>query len=196
MPGGAASVGTDGAAEPDPADRADAAHRPKRRLQLGAGAVAAVLAVAAVAYLAGGGRDKTAAPAHPGAPTTASAASPGCKRSGCLGKDPGATGCANDGKTLITANDGKVTLYIRYSPRCEAAWAKLTEGAPNDTATITTNSGQSQTALIHWGYDAYSPMVDAGNDVTLKVCGHQPEGDNCTPDVADPPQYLTAHPQH
>ena len=26
-------------------------------------------------------------------------------------------------------------------------------------------------------------MVDAGGCVVLKVCGHQPEGDGCTPEI-------------
>ncbi|MFC1415629.1 DUF2690 domain-containing protein [Streptacidiphilus cavernicola] len=117
----------------------------------------------------------------------AAAGTPDCVGVGCTGRDPQLTGCGADAVTLLTGNVGKVILYIRYSPSCRAAWAKLTDAAPRDTATITTNAGQSAVALVHWGYDAYSPMVDADSGtVTLRVCGQQPQGKGCTLPVSDP----------
>jgi transcriptional regulator with XRE-family HTH domain len=110
-----------------------------------------------------------------------------CQAVGCTGKDPQLTGCGADAKTLLTGNDGKVILYIRYSPHCQAAWARLTDGSPRDTATIITGTGLRETARINWGYDAYSPMVDAsGAQATLEVCGQQPAGSACTLVLTDP----------
>jgi len=100
------------------------------------------------------------------------------------GQDPLAAGCGKDAYTVMTGNVGKV---IRYSPHCQAAWARLTDGVPGDTAVITNQSGQRGIALIHWGFDAYSPMVDAsGPGSTLRVCGQQPQGSACTLTLTDP----------
>ncbi|MFF3004045.1 DUF2690 domain-containing protein [Kitasatospora sp. NPDC057940] len=118
----------------------------------------------------------TAKPA-PGAPV--------CQAVGCAHKDPKATGCGKDARTLQTDVIGKVVVYLRYSQTCQAAWAAITEGEPNDYATISDDSGQSETALIHWGYDNYSSMLDAADPaVTFQVCGYQPAGHVCTSPVS------------
>ncbi|MFD7826416.1 DUF2690 domain-containing protein [Kitasatospora sp. NPDC059803] len=119
----------------------------------------------------------TAAKPVPGAPV--------CQAVGCAHKDPKATGCGKDARTLQTDVIGKVVVYLRYSQTCQAAWAAITEGEPNDYATITDDSGQSETALIHWGYDNYSSMLDAADPaVTFQVCGYQPAGHVCTSPVS------------
>ncbi|WP_377272379.1 DUF2690 domain-containing protein [Peterkaempfera sp. SMS 1(5)a] len=166
--------------------------------------LSAVLWVAAATATVAGVWAYGALQEHPAAATVDDAAAAtgrptatagGCRAAGCVGRDPSSTGCAMDAVTLLSANNGKVTLYIRYSPRCQAAWAKLTDGAAKDTATITTGTGQSATALIHWGYDAFSPMVDAsGSGTTLQVCGQQPAGNACTPTVTDPKRVASRLP--
>ncbi|MEU7092808.1 DUF2690 domain-containing protein [Kitasatospora aureofaciens] len=159
----------------------------RRPSALLAAAVAVALVLAVSLYLHGlnGGTDAAAA----GLPATSAeaGAAPLCQGIGCAGKDPQLMGCENDDHTLLTGNVGQVVLYLHYSPRCRAAWAGITEGAPGDTVTITNRTGWQETALIHWGYDNYSAMVDAGPaDTTLRVCGHQPGGDGCLPLVTDP----------
>ncbi|MFF9641227.1 DUF2690 domain-containing protein [Kitasatospora aureofaciens] len=159
----------------------------RRPSALLAAAVAVALVLAVSLYLHGlnGGTDAAAA----GLPTASAeaGAAPLCQGIGCAGKDPQLMGCENDDHTLLTGNVGQVVLYLHYSPRCRAAWAGITDGAPGDTVTITTRTGWQETALIHWGYDNYSAMVDAGPaDTTLRVCGHQPGGDGCIPLVTDP----------
>ncbi|MFD5465872.1 DUF2690 domain-containing protein [Kitasatospora sp. NPDC127059] len=165
-------------------------------LVVAAVAAAAVLVLLAGLYLHGRGGDSAAPAATAGRPAAtatqalASATAPAhplCQGLGCAGKDPAAMGCEADDRTLLTGNIGKVVLYVHYSPRCRAAWAGITDGAPGDTATITTGTGGQETARIHWGFDNYSMMVDAGApDTTLRVCGHQPDGDGCTGLVTDP----------
>ncbi|MFI9365036.1 DUF2690 domain-containing protein [Kitasatospora sp. NPDC053057] len=152
-----------------------------------AAAVGVALLLVASLYLHGLNGDTDAAAA--GLPTVSAAAgsAPLCQGIGCAGKDPQAMGCEADDHTLLTGNVGQVILYLHYSPRCRAAWAGITDGAPKDTVTITTNTGWQETAVIHYGYDNYSAMVDAGPaDTTLQVCGHQPGGDGCIPLVTDP----------
>ncbi|MFJ7277059.1 DUF2690 domain-containing protein [Kitasatospora sp. NPDC098663] len=182
---------------PEPAaeapDAAPASPRPApwRRPAAGVGAaVAAVLILFAALYLRGphGGNGTASAATLPPktATTTTAGSAPLCEGVGCAGKDPQDMHCDVDQRTLLTGNVGKVVLYVHYSPRCRAAWSGITDGSPGDSATITTNHGSQETALIHWGYDNYSVMVDASpGDTTLQVCGHQKEGDSCTGVVTD-----------
>jgi hypothetical protein len=53
----------------------------------------------------------------------ASAAS--CYGNTCTGKDPVAMGCAGDARTIEQFTAG-FRVELRYSPRCDAAWAKAT----------------------------------------------------------------------
>lgn len=166
--------------------------RPRRRSRwwVAAASVAGVAAVAGALALNGGGSERR--PESVAATTgTAPAAAPAtalCEAAGCVGKDPQASGCGSDATTIATANVRQMTIYVRYSHRCRTAWAKLTDATAGYRATITNSAGQSQTALVHWGYDAYSPMVDASqNDSRIQVCGEQPDNSrNCTPVIMDP----------
>ncbi|MFD7586066.1 DUF2690 domain-containing protein [Kitasatospora sp. NPDC059811] len=212
-PSSEATHDTDEALSPAPApaapaeapDAAPASPRPApwRRPAAGVGAaVAAVLILFAALYLRGphGGNGTASAatlPPKTAAATAAATAGPAplCEGVGCAGKDPQDMRCDVDQRTLLTGNVGKVVLYVHYSPRCRAAWSGITDGSPGDSATITTNHGSQETALIHWGYDNYSVMVDASpGDTTLQVCGHQKEGDNCTGVVTDPAARASALP--
>lgn len=159
----------------------------RRPPALAAVAAVAVLLVLAGLYLHGLKADTSAAAASAAGPTAPAGARPValpaqlCQGVGCAGRDPQAMGCETDDRTLVTGTIGRVVLYVHYSARCRAAWAGITDGSPGDTATITTSTGSQETALIHWGYDNYSMMVEAASaDTVLRVCGHQPEGDGCT----------------
>ncbi|WP_405004465.1 XRE family transcriptional regulator [Kitasatospora purpeofusca] len=196
-------------------DRARATARPAgpvrgRSVALIAASVVAVLllALAGVRYFSGADEDNvgptaatvlTSTPATPvdsaspstsapAVPANPAPAVPACQALGCAHKDPKAAGCGGDARTLLTTNIGKVVIYLRYSQKCQAAWAAITEGQPGDQATITTSAGESETALIHWGYDNYSQMVNAGDpSAVLQVCGKQaqPEGASCTSSISD-----------
>ncbi|MFJ4668978.1 helix-turn-helix domain-containing protein [Kitasatospora purpeofusca] len=196
-------------------DRARTVERPTgpvrgRSMALIAASVVAVLllALAGVRYFSGADEDKvgptaatvlpststtpvdSASPSTspPAVPANPAPAVPACQALGCAHKDPKAAGCGGDARTLLTTNIGKVVIYLRYSQKCQAAWAAITEGQPGDQATITTSAGESETALIHWGYDNYSQMVNAGDpSAVLQVCGKQaqPEGTSCTSSISD-----------
>ncbi|MFI9326014.1 DUF2690 domain-containing protein [Kitasatospora sp. NPDC052868] len=132
----------------------------------------------------------TAAPSPAGKTAGPAQAVPACQGLGCSHKDPKTTGCGADARTLQTSNVGKVVVYLRYSQKCQAAWAAITEGAPGDASTITSSSGELETALIHWGYDNYSAMVNAADPATtFQVCGQRAEanggGGACTMTVSD-----------
>ncbi|MEU6820227.1 DUF2690 domain-containing protein [Streptomyces atriruber] len=77
------------------------------------------------------------APAAHAAPTTAAAPKGGCWNNGCTGKNPAAY-CEGDARTVKSlrlgpAGGANAVLHLRYSPSCEAAWARLSS-APFDAA--------------------------------------------------------------
>ncbi|MFF2661569.1 DUF2690 domain-containing protein [Kitasatospora sp. NPDC058032] len=215
-----AAAGTEGAADAEPAEGAGPAPRPTRRrpavaLLSAAVVVALLLGLAGLRVLSGDGADDGAAeaaatvsasaPVSSPPPASSPAAVPAnpapdvptCQALGCAHKDPRPTGCGGDARTLLTTNVGKVVVYLRYSQKCQAAWAGISEGQPGDQATITTSAGESETALIHWGYDNYSWMVNAADPtVTLQVCGQRkdPEGSACSSPVSDLARVVASTP--
>ncbi|MER6361480.1 DUF2690 domain-containing protein [Kitasatospora sp. NPDC001527] len=201
-----AETGAETGAVPEASAAAPAGRRVRRPVALVAASVVVALLVALVGtrLVSSDGDDTTptaatvppSAPASGTSPASAPAAVPAnpappvpaCQALGCTHKDPKVTGCGGDARTLLTTNVGKVVVYLRYSQKCQAAWAAITEGQPGDQATITTSAGESETALIHWGYDNYSWMVNAADPaVTFQVCGQrkEPEGASCTPSTSD-----------
>ena len=179
-----------GASEPGP--RALPRWYPGSRTGRWAAAAAVLITVLAVVVSAGlFDRSPAAAPSVAAPPSSSVAplvaTNGSCEAAGCVAKDPQASGCGSDAVTISTANVKQMTIYVRYSPHCKAAWAKVTDAAVGFSATVTNAAGEHQTALVHWGYDSYSPMVDASRpDSRLQVCGEQPEGRNCGPVIIDP----------
>lgn len=43
----------------------------------------------------------------------------------CSGKDPMATGCANDAVVVASKDTGSAVLQVRWSPTCKTNWARL-----------------------------------------------------------------------
>ena len=62
----------------------------------------------------------------PAVPAAAAPHAPvaGCFSSGCTGKDP-AKHCQGDAETVDSLRLPTATLELRYSPSCEAVWARL-----------------------------------------------------------------------
>jgi Protein of unknown function (DUF2690) len=50
----------------------------------------------------------------------------GCVGAACRGKDPAAMGCDHDARTLASAHGNSFRIELRYSPRCNARWARTT----------------------------------------------------------------------
>lgn len=77
----------------------------------------AVAAAGAFAALAVGVPLSTATPA---------AAAVGCTGTGCTGKNPATMGCATDARTVASVNapGGGGFAELRFSPACNAAWAR------------------------------------------------------------------------
>ncbi|MFD8702556.1 DUF2690 domain-containing protein [Kitasatospora sp. NPDC059648] len=190
----------DGAVPAEPAPTAEEAPGPapagpavvwwRRPVALVSGAVVLALLLVLVGLRVSRHDDEASAADAP-APTAPAVAKPApsdppCRAVGCAHKDPKTTGCGKDARTLQTQVIGKVVVYLRYSRACQAAWAAITEGEPKDYAVITDSTGDSETAMIHWGYDNYSAMLNAADpSVGFRVCGFQPAGHDCTSTVTD-----------
>ncbi|GAA2825903.1 DUF2690 domain-containing protein [Kitasatospora sp. CM 4170] len=218
--GGEASAGEQGAGEPvagEPAvEEPGAGPLPSARkaapwwrrpvaLVAGGLVLAVLLGAAGFRYSRGGAEEPpahaqpaptaTAGTTTPAKPASPAPPGPSCQAMGCAHKDPKTTGCGADARTLQTGNIGKVVIYLRYSQKCQAAWAAITEGQPGDSATVTSSAGEVETALIHWGYDNYSMMVNAGDPATtFRVCGHQSAGDDCTGSVSHLAELVASTP--
>ncbi|MFH9348261.1 DUF2690 domain-containing protein [Kitasatospora sp. NPDC017646] len=182
------SPATEETPEPVPAEPAVAWWRRPVALVCGAVLLALLLVLAGLRVSRHDDQASAADTPAPTAPATARPApsDPPCRAVGCAHKDPKTTGCGKDARTLQTQVIGKVVVYLRYSRACQAAWAAITEGEPKDYAVITDSAGDSETALIHWGYDNYSAMLNAADpSIGFQVCGFQPAGHDCTSTVTD-----------
>ncbi|MFB6983245.1 DUF2690 domain-containing protein [Streptomyces scopuliridis] len=108
-----------------------------------------------------GGAGASAAGASGGSGTSADAdVPPDCAGAACTGLDPEVTRCGGAGARTLTDNWARTMhLEIRYSPRCDAVWAKLTGAQVGDTVSIATSPSGRQTATVQTGHDKYTPML-------------------------------------
>lgn len=106
------------------------------------------------------------------------AAAASCYGSSCNNVDPYSSGCANDQVTLDQANitgGGKTwgTVYLKYSPTCEAAWTyiSVTQGAAMG-AWIENANGQSYGGIINNSIGtAHTPMQDSTGNIGQRAEG-------------------------
>lgn len=139
--------------------------------------------------------DDTSAKGQPGSPTAspffAGPPSPTpstvkCWRRSCYGVDPKYATCRKDATTYYTGNGHGILVEMRFSPSCQAAWAKMTGTTQGDVVRITNNAGDTRHYTQQWGHDAHSPMVEALNPDTAKACASTSRGRVCATTAADP----------
>ncbi|MET7292127.1 DUF2690 domain-containing protein [Streptomyces griseoloalbus] len=142
-----------------------------------AGAVGALVVIAAALYVTGTQDDKNKNDARKSpSPTATTDANlpPGVKCSGdsCDGKDAEVMGCSGDLVTTTrTATVGAATVEIRYSETCGAAWGRITQAAQGDTVEITAGtSKQSDTITAAGDTVTYTPMVPVGEATEVEAC--------------------------
>ncbi|MEU8934513.1 DUF2690 domain-containing protein [Streptomyces sp. NPDC048409] len=163
----------------------------RRRLTMFlAGAAGVAVIVAGVFLLTGGdgGAEKhpsgAASSAPAGAAHTALPAGVKCAGAGCNGKDAEAMGCSGDlVSTTRSAAVGAVTLEVRYSGTCGAAWGRITGAARGDSVRVTAGT-TSRTGDITADGDtiAYTPMVAVRDAAQAKACATLASGrTGCTP---------------
>uniref|UniRef100_UPI001585E319 DUF2690 domain-containing protein n=1 Tax=Streptomyces sp. TRM64462 TaxID=2741726 RepID=UPI001585E319 len=161
-----------------------------------AGAVGALLVVAAAVLLAdlggerGGAAGKGGAPGSrtpsPSAPPTSTAPPqlpPGvrCFGADCAGEDPEAMGCGGgNATTAASASVGAARVEVRYSEVCGAAWARVVGGVPGERVEVSAG-GTTREGTVRTRDDAYSPMVAVSAPADAKACATRRDGTHgCT----------------
>jgi hypothetical protein len=76
-----------------------------------------------------------------------------CSGANCRGKDPVAAGCSKTAVTLAVRTGGGVRIELRYSARCRAKWARVTNLAGNQRP---------------WTQASLSPWQDSVNVIQRK----------------------------
>nr|WP_267891954.1 XRE family transcriptional regulator [Streptomyces pactum] len=151
--------------------------RPRRwGLALGAAATGVGAAVGLLAGMLIG------APASQGEPMTKGSLTK-CSGFECRNKDSQRMECHIGVWTAAAAKVDGVHLELRYSPRCGAAWARITEGQVGDTARVEGPHNHSATRSITYDRDTYSPMVEAPYPAAARACVVLKDGGKevCTP---------------
>lgn len=160
-----------------PGSRAGGGRGRRRVLVFLAGAVGTALLVLVAyvltSYLTGHHKDRKAEP--PPSPTTSAPVLPAgveCVGAGCTGKDPEAMGCGGDqADSPARAVVGAVTVEVRYSRTCGAAWARIQGAAPGDSVRLDVGRKKSKKGLVgDADTDAYTPMVAVGSPADAKAC--------------------------
>ncbi|MFI5657330.1 DUF2690 domain-containing protein [Streptomyces sp. NPDC051684] len=146
----------------------------RRLLMFGAGALGAALIIAVGFFtLSGkGGEPEAKKSPSPSASAPQLPAGVKCVGAGCGGKDPEAMNCGGDLALNSTeAVVGSVTVQVRYSKTCKAAWGRIQGAAPGDVVQLAKGAKSSKKGTVSAAdTDAYTPMmaVDAASDV--KAC--------------------------
>ncbi|MFC8424795.1 DUF2690 domain-containing protein [Streptomyces sp. NPDC057236] len=142
-----------------------------------AGAVGALVVVAAAFYVTSteGDKKKDETQKSPSPTATASVdLPPGVKCSGdsCAGKDAEAMGCSGDLVTTTgTGTVGATTVEVRYSETCAAAWGRITQGAQGDEVEISAGTSKQSDSITAAGDTVtYTPMVPVKDATDAKAC--------------------------
>jgi Protein of unknown function (DUF2690) len=100
-----------------------------------------------------------------------------CYASSCTGLDPINAGCSGDAETIYTVNGvgawGTGVLQLRFSPSCDAAWAKISDdGKANGNSIRVQNTlGQWEQSVVNQvGGSEYSDMVDDLGSIESQAC--------------------------
>lgn len=149
----------------------------KRTSTVIAGAVGALVVIAAAFYVTGLENDKKKDDAATSpSPTATSNANlpPGveCSGASCDGKDAEVMGCSGDlATTARTATVGTATVEVRYSETCGAAWGRITQAGQGDTVEISSGSSkQSDTISAAGDTVTYTAMVPVEDETDVKAC--------------------------
>lgn len=95
-----------------------------------------------------------------------------CYENTCTGKDPNAMGCAADAITESSSVTVVGTLSLRFSPSCEAAWAKLTDaGISPQKIWVHNTDDQYEWVTTGWFTGSgYTNMVQDGPGYQAQSC--------------------------
>ncbi|MFE2295973.1 helix-turn-helix domain-containing protein [Streptomyces sp. NPDC059452] len=105
---------------------------------------------------------------------------PLCLEFECRDKDSQRMGCHIGAWTSAATWSGRTYIELRYSPRCRAAWARITDAHVDDTARVVGSRGVSNERSVTYENDTYSPMVEAPYPASARACGVIQGKETCT----------------
>ncbi|MEU9408862.1 helix-turn-helix domain-containing protein [Streptomyces sp. NPDC048281] len=157
-----------------PESRARNPHRGTVLLVAAGTALVTALGVGAVAWTYAGGH-RAAAPG----PTSGT-----CRGESCTDRDAEQhdTDCWTDAVTRARREIAGRTLELRYSPRCRAAWGRITAPGTGDVVRVDTADGRHQSRLVLVpGRYLYTLMIGVGRSSEARACVDLPDGaSSCT----------------
>ncbi|MET8247319.1 DUF2690 domain-containing protein [Streptomyces sp. NPDC005202] len=155
-------------------------------------ALAVVGACGLTAAMTLGGADTSAKgqrPSPSASPFLSASPSPSttkCRGQSCYGIDPKYSTCREDAATYYTGHRDGILVELRFSPACQAAWAKMSGTSQGDVVRVTNNAGRTRHYTQQWGHDAHTTMVEALNPDDAQACARTPRGTVCATTPADP----------
>ncbi|MFJ6610883.1 helix-turn-helix domain-containing protein [Streptomyces sp. NPDC091289] len=165
----------EGAAVPEKADVPGREHRKSVTLVSMASAFLALVAgILLGAWMFGGNEADRAGRQSAGS-------DPGCTDYECRNKDSQRVGCHLGAWTAAATWSGRTYVELRYSPRCRAAWARITDAEVGDTARVEGPKGVNSQRSVTYENDIYSPMVEAPYPAAARACGVLGGKEVCTP---------------
>ncbi len=105
---------------------------------------------------------------------------PRCLEFECRDKDSERMGCHIGAWTAAATWSGRSYIELRYSPRCRAAWARITDAHVDDTARVEGPRGVRNERSVTYENDTYSPMVEAPYPAAARACGVIKGKETCT----------------
>lgn len=185
----------DGPDAPDASDAADAPDAPKTKAGADGSAPRArpsrLVVVLAVGVAVGAVAAGVAVAVRPSPALRLGSASPtprppGCVADSCRGLDPEDNRCIDDAQTITFDQRPELTVNLRYSAACQAAWGQIVAARPGDVVSVHAPDGTAQSAKIAFGDVGHTTMLPARDPAALWACGqsHDAQVPACTAPVA------------
>ncbi|CAO0827191.1 HTH cro/C1-type domain-containing protein OS=Streptomyces microflavus OX=1919 GN=Smic_72500 PE=4 SV=1 [Streptomyces microflavus] len=105
---------------------------------------------------------------------------PQCLEFECRNKDSQRMGCHIGAWTAAATWSDRTYIELRYSPRCRAAWARITDAHVDDTARVEGPRGARNERSVTYENDTYSPRVEAPYPASARACGVISGKETCT----------------
>ncbi|UUU31847.1 DUF2690 domain-containing protein [Streptomyces sp. CA-210063] len=108
-----------------------------------------------------------------------------CRGESCYGIDPQHSTCREDAATYYRGGTEGMVVELRFSPACQAAWAKMSGTSQGDVVRVKNKKGDTRHYTQQWGYDAHTTMVEALNPDGVQACAVLTGGTVCATTPAD-----------
>jgi hypothetical protein len=112
----------------------------------------------------------TGAMAPPAASQHPTAELAACEGEKCFGLEPNHTVCRTDAVTAFVDTDPVISIELRHSAKCRAAWAKISNTTQGDIARIGDRGGRTRQYTQISGRDAHTTMLPAARPEDVTAC--------------------------